>query len=50
MLLLSGYSSERPIAAFYAKKIKEGLVVFYLDLADGTCLWGVTLAVSMTTD
>lgn len=49
-LLLSGYPSDRPIAKFDEKKIKEGFAVFYPDLAAGAGPWGVTFAANITPD
>ena len=49
-LMLSGYPSDRPIAKFTDKMIKQGFAQFYPDLTAGAGPWGISFAANLTPD
>ena len=49
-LMLSGYPSDRPVAKFTDKMIKQGFAQFYPDLTAAAGPWGISFAANLTPD
>ena len=49
-LMLSGFPSDRPIAKFDSKMLKDGFSMFYPDLTAAAGPWGVSFAGNLTPD